>query len=823
MKEWLNHKAVRITAAILLGLMGLYLLLLVALQLYVSADKEKLLVQINSKLGNALQGKVNLQNIRINVWAHFPQVEVNLENFTVTDTVYNRPLVNIEKIYTLVSLTDVLGRRINVRAVTLSNGFIHLSTDSTGRSNRYALHPRHRDTTAAGRKTVFVKEVTLDNITAISENALKQKHFEILFQHAVAQLHKLDTVIDIRLREKALVKGLGFNLPKGQYLDNKPVEGRLDLHINTASQSIRFSRTKLAIDNHPFELEGAFVLDSAQSHFRLHIQTQKINYQQAARLLTKNIQRKLLLVDLSQPVNVEAQIEGSLASGTIPLVNVHWSTEKSTLTTPAAVFTDCSFSGSFRNEDTVGHARTDANSVIVLHQFTGNWGGIWLKGNNTVISNLIQPNLQFDFSSSCDFPALDDKLGLRTLHFEQGKAQLELRYNGPLVTDASAMDNISGRLAVQDGVVHYEPRDITFTHCNGEVFFSENDLAIKNLECNVGSSKFQVVLQGNDVGRLASSDSVKASIICSLFSDSLNLADFKNLFARPVPNSRRKNHPAKFAKTAIRMDNLLEKGSLQLNLKANAIRLQHFTASALTGSILFQHNSWQIQNVAVQHAGGDIFLKGNVRQTGNARHILSVNTKLQRVDVRRLFYAFNNFGLDGLGYQNLQGKLDMTASISLGVDSRSNLIPNSVNGNIFFSLKDGALINYQPIQRIQQYVFKDRDLHNIQFAELTDSLIIKEDEITIKRMEVQSSVMNLYVEGLYSRKGNTDISIQVPLSNFVVQKDKDEKPRNRGVDRKVGPSVYLRAKTDLKGNLKVGLDLFKKFRKKDKEKNKPAG
>jgi hypothetical protein len=64
-------------------------------------------------------------------------------------------------------------------------------------------------------------------------------------------------------------------------------------------------------------------------------------------------------------------------------------------------------------------------------------------------------------------------------------------------------------------------------------------------------------------------------------------------------------------------------------------------------------------------------------------------------------------------------------------------------------------------------VFKNRNFENIQFVELKNKLEINRGDININRMEIQSSVISLFVEGLFSpRGGNTDNSVQVPLSNL---------------------------------------------------------
>ena len=138
-------------------------------------------------------------------------------------------------------------------------------------------------------------------------------------------------------------------------------------------------------------------------------------------------------------------------------------------------------------------------------------------------------------------------------------------------------------------------------------------------------------------------------------------------------------------------------------------------------------------------------------------------------------------------------------------------MPKSMLGNVHFSLKKGALVKFKPLVDIQKIVFKNRDLDHIEFAELKDSLEIKGDEVYVHRMEIESSAFSAFVQGIYSFGDNTDLSIQVPLSNLK-KRDDDYKVKNRGTKRKAGASVYLRAKSDGNGGVKIGLDLFKKLR-----------
>lgn len=214
-------------------------------------------------------------------------------------------------------------------------------------------------------------------------------------------------------------------------------------------------------------------------------------------------------------------------------------------------------------------------------------------------------------------------------------------------------------------------------------------------------------------------------------------------------------------------------------------------------------------------AGGTMSLGGQLLNTGAAIHTASVNTTFVNVDVQKIFYAFDNFGQDGITSQSLEGKLTAKANASFVMNDEGKLFPSSTTGNIDFSLKNGALNNYEPIKKIQDFIFKKRDFDNIRFAELKDHLDINKGEVTINRMEIQSSVLSLFVEGLFSQKGNTDISIQVPLSNLKKRKE-DYDPENIGTDKKGGRSIFLRGRPGSDGNVNFKLDLFNRY-KKDKK------
>ena len=533
-------------------------------------------------------------------------------------------------------------------------------------------------------------------------------------------------------------------------------------------------------------------------------------------ILTERIRNKLNLLGIEKTVDAEARLEGPLAYLTDPHIVVNCTTNENEITTSIASFTDCSFSGRYDNRAVNSLPISDENSIVLINKFKGKWGEIELYADSIRLLNMIDPVIKFNFLSHCDFKALNDQLSLETIQFIGGKAQLFLQYDGPLIASPALLSKITADIQLQDASLVYIPRDLTFVNCSGSVSISQNNIIVDSLRCNVKQNHFEINVRGSNVNGLTNENLAKASIACDVFTPSVDLDDFKSLFSQRKQRSSKKGQ-SKLAVVAGKVDDLLNEGDLQLNLKANHLNMKNFNADNVVAQLAFYPTEWNIEKLTLLHAGGSMSVSGNVHQVNGAYN--QANTKLaaQNVDVRKLFYAFDNFGLDNLTYHNLRGNMNAVADLAFGVNGNGRIIPGSMQGNVDFSIRNGALINFIPIEKIQDVAFLNRDLSNIEFAELKNNLTIKGNMVQIPRMEVASTAITMYVEGVYGYKGNTDISMQIPISNLKRQ-DPSYKPTNKGVDAKVGMSIYLRAKSDDTGKIKIGLELFKK-RKKSKDKD----
>ncbi len=75
--------------------------------------------------------------------------------------------------------------------------------------------------------------------------------------------------------------------------------------------------------------------------------------------------------------------------------------------------------------------------------------------------------------------------------------------------------------------------------------------------------------------------------------------------------------------------------------------------------------------------------------------------------------------------------------------------PSTMKGNIQINLKKGALLNFTSLDEISKFIFKNRDFNNIEFAQIKGNLSVQGQQLELSRMEIQSSVLTLFVQGVY--------------------------------------------------------------------------
>lgn len=812
-RNFLQKKFVRIIVKSLLAVIGLVFIFIIALSIYLQTHRAEIISKVKDELGKTINGQVEIRDIDLSVIRHFPNIGIQIKGIRILDSMYHRPLLQAGEVSAGIGFFQLLKKDKTINEITVSNGLFHLFTMTSGYTNGYLLQTKKKTQANGPEGSIHVNQVKLTNVHAIIEDAPLNKKYECIANDIFIKIKYDNEIWRLNMDEDILVKGLGFKLSKGMYLQNCVLNAdNWEIDFNTIKKEMVFQDSKINIDKQPFVLSGKFHFADS-SFFNLDVRTKNIPFAGATKIITEKIKNKMRFTGLEKGFDVHATFDGSLSGGGDPFINVDLVTFQNVLTTPITSFTQCSFTGNFNNHISDTTEAGDPNSNITFKKFSANWNGLVISTDSILIQNLSEPILRFAFKSSCSLPELDSNLELSSIRLTKGSAMVNINYDGPLITDPSLLNKVGADILLKDGEGLYEPRNIVFSKCNGRISISENSLSIQKLVFDIQKNHFEINASGENVNRVALTDSGKASFTCDVYSPSINGNDFTFLFDEKKSVSSRSKKNTGLNATAAKIDNILVNGDMQLNIKAGHIIYQHFTADNIKASMLFAADRWEISNASLQHAGGNFSLSASFNALKNGVRDAAAKFKLDQVDVRKVFYAFDNFGQDAIIGSNIRGTLNTNGDIHFLVNKKGNFQSKSLSGTMNFSLKNGALINFKPFENINDIVFKNRDFSDVEFAEINNKFSISKGEMQINRMEIASSVLHLYLEGLYDfNHKNTDISIQVPLNNLSKSKN-DTRKEKKGIDAKTGASVYLRARNASDGSVKFGLDVFRKLRK----------
>jgi hypothetical protein len=834
LKKWLRY-----TLRLAGGLFSLLILTWLALAAYVFFKKDTLLQKARMEIKNRFGGDARVGDWDISLLRHFPSITLHLSKVSLRDSgwqQHHHDLLQAESVdISLALFRSLRAGKVRIGKISLQQGAVYFYTDTTGYTNTYLLHDRHPD--RPGKRTDPADEATppdlsLSDMKWVMERQDKHKLFDLDIRRLDCTMGKNNRVLSFDIRTDLRVNSFSFKTEKGSFIKDQPLSGHFTVQYNTASKVLVANRVALDIGGHPFVFSGRFFPSISPDPFSLTISTENIRFREATTLLTPNLQQKLDQYDIDKPLTLQVALDAGSDEDHTPQISIHTTLDKGTVLTPSGRFSNTSFKASFTNEWVHGQKREDENSGIRLLNVTGSVEDIVLRADTLTITNLKHPLLTTDLHSRFGLDRLNDLSGSQSLQFQKGSCNLNILYKGPLSENDTLAAAVRGTLDLDSASLKYLPYQFVLSNGKGRLLFKDQDLVIDHLEAMTGSSMIRVKGVAKNLVALLDRNVEDVTMDWSLSSPHLDLRDFTSLAGRPgaaagtTPGStnakagHRSPGPGNPDKGQVllgsafaRIDRFLKEGIVHLRLEAGDLTYKNFSGAHAKADLLFSSQEIRLTKMDVEQGGGSLLLQAVLNRHDGGDNPISLESHIDRVDLPKLFAAFNDFGQQALSGRNLKGSLTADIRMTGLLTNKAEMKPNSLKGTVNFNIRGGQLLNFEPMEKIHEAVLKKRDLSEIHFAELTNQLDLDTTRLTIHRMEIQSTALTVFVEGTYDLKSGPDLSLQVPLSNLK-ERNPDIPPANKGNDGKTGLSVRLRARRGDDGKLKITWDPFRKALKK---------
>lgn len=801
MRKWL--KVVLIGTGILAGLI---ILLWLGLSWFIHHNRKVFLAQVTEQLNERLNGTITIGDMEPALIRSFPDISVALKKVIIRDSSWaqhRHDFLDASYIFVRVNTLSLLRKNMEVKEVTVQDAAICLFTDSTGYSNTAVFGAKPRTyKTPRQQRFAKVKAIHFNQVKFKIENHQKQKLFELDLQKLEGRITPLDSNVTFNANATIFVKHFEFNTAKGSYLKDKTLRFNWKLSFHKRTRVLTIPQQELRIDEQPLQIGGTFAFGEKPPAFKLKINGQQLPLKTASTFLSPNISSKLNLIELSGPLDVQADLEGHMKYRDTPRVLVTWQTRNNTLVTGMGEWKDCTFSGRFNNEVIPGNGHNDENSAVSVYGLKASLAGVPVQSDTIRVVNLKHPLLKGHFTSA--FPLKQLNGSLEVFSFSNGNARVNLVYTGAVLRGDKMPSRLEGTVLIDNAALRYEPRNLAFHNCNALLRFTGEDLLLENISIRSEKSSLQMEGEVKNMLNLYFTAPEKIVLNWRIRSPLIDLNEFRSfLVKRGKAKVNKTQTRRKMSRVAHQLDAMLASGNVNMNVLLDKIVYQRFDARQVKADITLSEDAIALRNISLQHAGGSMQVKGTVNTQGSDNRF-KLNAGINNVHISQLFYAFNNFDMQQLRSENLRGIVSATVNLSGNILDNGTMAPHSLYGNINFNLKNGALLRFGPLEEIGRFVFRRRHLDSITFANLSNNFQLKGGKIIIPPMRIASSAINIDMEGVYGLKGGTKINLDIPLRNPQKDSAISDRQERRKRSRK-GIVLHLRAEEDKSGKVKIKL------------------
>ncbi len=193
---------------------------------------------------------------------------------------------------------------------------------------------------------------------------------------------------------------------------------------------------------------------------------------------------------------------------------------------------------------------------------------------------------------------------------------------------------------------------------------------------------------------------------------------------------------------------------------------------SFTGKLEFANNQMTIIGEAGA-MGGSFDIDGTGYFERNPR--LRANIVCNDINAKEFFRQCENFGQEVLQSKHIEGNLNAKMVVSAKWEPDGTFMEDELRVIAGIGIANGTLSDFELLEEFSSYV-KVRDLRNVRFVDMQNTLEIQNRRIYIPVMFIQSNAMNMLLSGEHTFDNNIDYNIKVNAGQVLLAKFKKHNP-----------------------------------------------
>lgn len=736
-------------------------------------------------------------DVNVSFFSNWPNASVEFRNIRVTNVLNNgsqAPLFNAGSLSLSFNLEKLLQKEFIVKSVAVKDAEVNLWKDENGLRN---FEFRKKDTVSSSQSPISfeIGKISIQNTLFTFQNKQNGQKIEFVLKKNTIRLKQYADGAEAGLTGDVFVKGLLFKKEKGAFLAN--TSARLDLGATICfprKEIFIHSPSVVEIGKQKFDV-SAFVELNENKQLLLNIESKNISYSQGVSLLNPGIRKALSTIKVSKPVNAKILVVAKIGIKQEPIVLVDVSSKNNDITIGHSKipYSDISFNGRIVSLDRSGTMGNSEEATVTFKPLKGKIYGLPFTGS-VVIHNLVNPDIKINADLFIDAKTIPFKASQEFIL--NGTAIANINYTGPVskMNQKEFLDEpmqLTANVKFNNVSYREKIKPLYSYLVNGTAFVTNKELKFENLslKMNGGTLKLKGSVDNFVKYALGYTNGFKAKLNAS--------ANYFDLTGYVVKKKDSVNLPSEKVEKMGTIDQ--SKFEFDVSLSAKKLLIRKVDASNAFIDMQYKNNLLDIRSLKVNTCGGSLSATGSIYDL----HKINADIAMQNIDINQLFEQFENFGQKAIEGQNLQGNVFVNVKLKTELDENMEVIGKTIAAKVDLKLKDGHLLNYEPLQNISDYIFRNRDFKDISFSEINETFIVDGFKMDIQEMEIASNVLNLYMSGTYHFKDQSNINLLIPWNNLK-RRGKNYIPKSSGQTAENSRGLKLNY-SGMPGKLKLSL------------------
>lgn len=421
----------------------------------------------------------------------------------------------------------------------------------------------------------------------------------------------------------------------------------------------------------------------------------------------------------------------------------------------------------------------DNDSILNLQNLDLKYKSTIVNINGSINAHTNQMDTPNDNPFDLDFSVkvkgksedLNDYLKTTNFIFKSG----DFEFQGNYKAQAEDLDVVNsktfGDLKIGKTLVDFKAADLQIPIDSLHVRIEDDAATLKTLDIEL-PGKSSVYFSGS-IDNFSefinnSKDNNRHNSNFSIYSPYLDSSDIKEFFANTTANKQNKDDKElnliKFKDAMLKINTSFYPA---LGITIDTLRHKDFNLTDFGLKLLFDaQGNFKIEDTELNFYGGSIAMHAKVGIKNVNNIPVTIDMKAEDVDIHELVTRFDYFNDENLRQvEKIEGTLNYSIKADGTLANDGTLNMETLNGTLQLDLQDFEIYNYQPIMD-NSILMKDERFKNLRFQPIVQTFVIKNGEVIIPRMEIQSSAIQVFVEGKLKLNDYIDIWLSVPYKNL---------------------------------------------------------